>query len=121
MLAEAARQGHLSAAHDVSDGGVAQTLVEACLRRGFGAQITVPEGLSPFLLLFSESAGRVVVSVRRADEAAFAALAEERGVPCTAIGAVRAPSSVLAVEGLFEIPLDELRTAYTETMPALFA
>jgi phosphoribosylformylglycinamidine synthase II len=120
LLAEAARQGHLSAAHDVSDGGVAQTLVEACLRRGLGAQIAVPEGQSPFLLLFSESASRVVVSVHRADEAAFVALAEARGVPCTQIGAVRAPSSVLAVEGLFEIPLDELRAAHTATLPALF-
>ncbi len=120
VLAEAARVGHLAAAHDLSDGGLAQALVEACLRRGFGAQITLPDGLPPFVQLFSESAARVLVSVSRGQEAAFAALAAERGVPCAALGAVRAPSSVLAVEGLFDIPLDELREAHTGTLPALF-
>ena len=70
--------------------------------------------------LFSESAGRVLVAVRRGQEEAFAALAAERGVPCPPLGAVRAPNSVLAVEGVFEIPLDELREAHTATLPALF-
>ena len=36
LMAEAARRGHLSAAHDLSDGGLAQALVEACLRRNVG-------------------------------------------------------------------------------------
>jgi len=58
--------------------------------------------------------------VSRGQEAAFAALAAERGVPCTALGAVRAPSSVLAIDGLSDIPLDELREAHTGTLPALF-
>jgi phosphoribosylformylglycinamidine synthase subunit PurL len=120
VLAEAARVGHLSAAHDLSDGGLAQALVEACLRRGFGVHVTLPDDLSPFVYLFSESAGRVLVSVRRGQEAAFAALANERGVPCSGLGAVRPRWSTLAVEGQFEIPLDELREAYTATMPALF-
>ena len=86
-----ARPALLTAAHDLSDGGLAQALVEACLRRGVGAQVTLPDATSsPFVALFSESAGRVLVAVRRGHEEAFAALAAERAVPCTALGAVRA-------------------------------
>ena len=120
VLAEAARLGQLASAHDLSDGGLAQALVESCLRRGFGAQVALPDTHSPFVYLFSESTARAVVSVRRGEEAAFMALATERGVPCAAIGAVRTPSSGLGVEDVFDIPLDELRQAYTATLPALF-
>jgi phosphoribosylformylglycinamidine synthase len=122
MLAEAGRVGHVTAAHDLSEGGLAQALVESCLRRGYGAQITLPanQGLSPFVQLFSESAGRALVAVKVGQDAAFAALAAEREVPCTPLGSVRAAATGLGVEGLFEVPLDELREAYTSTLPALF-
>jgi phosphoribosylformylglycinamidine synthase II len=120
VMAEAGRVGHLAAAHDLSEGGLAQALVEACLRRGLGAQITLPEGSDPFVQLFSESTGRVLVAVHRGQEAAFEALATERGIPCRTLGTVRAPGSPLTIEGLFEVPLDELREAHTSTLPRLF-
>ena len=44
MLIAAARDGLLSAAHDVSDGGLAQALVESCLRGGCGVEIALPSG-----------------------------------------------------------------------------
>ncbi len=121
LLAQAARVGHLAAAHDLSDGGLAQALVESCLRRDVGVQVALPAELSPFVALFSESAGRALVEVRRGQEAAFVALAAEHGVACTELGALRPAHSALAIDDLFEIPLDELREAYTATMPALFA
>jgi phosphoribosylformylglycinamidine synthase subunit PurL len=121
VLAEAGRVGHLAAAHDLSEGGLAQALVEACLRRGFGAQVTLPDDVDPFVQLFSESTGRVLVAVRRGQEAAFEALATERAIPCRTLGIVRAPGSPLTIEGLFDVPLDELREAHTATLPKLFA
>jgi phosphoribosylformylglycinamidine synthase len=121
VLAEAGRGGHLAAAHDLSEGGLAQALVEACLRRGLGAQVTLPDDVDPFVQLFSESTGRVLVAVRRGQEVAFEALATERGIPCHTLGVVRAPGSPLTIDGLFEVPLDELREAHTATMPKLFS
>ena len=55
--------GLLTSAHDLSDGGLAQALVESALSKGVGAQIALPAGLSAFVSLFSESAGRALVSV----------------------------------------------------------
>jgi hypothetical protein len=122
LMASAAQRGHVSAAHDLSDGGLAQVLVESCLRRNIGARITLPEhevANTPFVYLFSESAGRAVVAVPRGHDKAFVALAAEHGVPCTPIG-VTTEEPVLQIHNQFDIPLDELRTAYTSTMRDLF-
>ena len=101
LLAEAAAVGHLTAAHDLSDGGLAQALVESCLRRGFGAHVTLPpDEHEPVRAPVQRVDGRVWCRCA-GQEAAFAALAGQRGVPCTALGIVAGTS--LAVEGLFEI------------------
>ncbi len=124
LLADAARVGHLSSAHDLSDGGLAQSLVESCLRRGVGARVAVPErfegGSMPFVFLFSESAGRVLVSVPRGHEKAFTALCGEHGVPWELIGVTDPAGGALEVHGQFRIRLDELREAHTATLPSLF-
>jgi len=116
VIADAAQAGQLTAAHDLSDGGLAQSLVESCLRRGFGVQIALPAGHSPFVQLFSESTARALVSVGRGHEAALASLAAERGVSCVQIGTVWGVDAPLAIENLFEVPLMALRQA----LPALF-
>ncbi|WIN01024.1 phosphoribosylformylglycinamidine synthase subunit PurL [Actinoplanes oblitus] len=116
LMARASQTGLVSAAHDLSDGGLAQVLVESCLRYGTGATVTVE---SAFVELFSESAGRALVAVPRGHEKAFVALAAELGVPCAKIG-VTTDAAALEVTGQFTIPLDELRTAYSGTLPKLF-
>lgn len=123
VLTKAASVGHLAAAHDLSDGGLIQALVESCLRCGVGATIALPEGHNngtmPFLYLVSESAGRAIVAVPVGHEKAFTALCEEHELPWTAIGVVDAKSGALEVRGQFRIPLDELRAAHTGTLPRL--
>ncbi len=121
LLARSAQAGHVSAAHDLSDGGLAQVLVESCLRRNIGARVAVPdqELNSPFVWLFSESAGRALVAIPRGHDIAFTALAAEMGVACTAIG-ITSEEPVLEVLDQFSVPLDELRTAYSATMRNLF-
>ena len=47
LLAAGAAAGVLDSAHDLSEGGLAQALVESCLRHGVGAQVTLPEGARP--------------------------------------------------------------------------
>ncbi|QKW11487.1 MULTISPECIES: phosphoribosylformylglycinamidine synthase subunit PurL [unclassified Micromonospora] len=124
LLAAASRVGHLSSAHDLSDGGLAQSLVESCLRHNVGARIAVPErfegGSMPFVFLFSESAGRVLVSVPRGHEKAFTALCAEHGVPWELIGVTDSTAAALEVHGQFRVELDELREAHTGTLPKLF-
>ena len=56
VLSSASRDGLLSAAHDLSEGGLAQALVEAALSGETGCRIVLPEGSDPFVMLFAESA-----------------------------------------------------------------
>ena len=113
LLADAGRAGLLVSAHDLSDGGLAQALAESCLRNGIGATVTL-EG-DPFVGLFSESAHRAIVSVADDQVEAFLAMAAGLGVPAGEIG--KTGGSELVVEGQFGIDLDELREAWTRTLP----
>ncbi|MEX2983386.1 phosphoribosylformylglycinamidine synthase subunit PurL [Streptomyces sp. C36] len=119
ILISASRDGMIDAAHDLSDGGLIQALAESCLRGGKGARIVVPDGLDPFVFLFSESAGRAVVAVPRSEELRFTDMCGARGLPAARIGVV--DGETIDVQGQFELPLAELRTAHEATIPALLA
>jgi phosphoribosylformylglycinamidine synthase len=151
LLIAAAREGILAAAHDLSEGGLVQGLIEACLRFGVGAEVDLAEvldrdGLTAFDALFSESQGRALVAVAVGQaERRLAELAETGGVQLAYLGRtgrVAAPPSPadseppdpgqptapadasgpeLAVAGLFTIPLAEARAAFEGTLPAHFA
>ncbi|HET6652907.1 MAG TPA: phosphoribosylformylglycinamidine synthase subunit PurL [Nocardioides sp.] len=127
ILVNASRDGLVDAAHDVSDGGLAQALVEACLlgagRRGVGARVWLPDELEPFVALFGESAGRAIVAVPRSEEVRFTDMCSARGFPHLRIGVTDGlgDDAVLDVQGQFSVPLAELRAAWTGTLPAAFA
>jgi phosphoribosylformylglycinamidine synthase len=97
--------------------------VESCLRYGAGARIRVPDGVDPFVFLFSESQARAIVAVPESEEQRFADMCAPRGVPYQRIGAVDdggGGAPTLDVEGIFSVPLDELREAHERTLPARF-
>ncbi|GAA1156480.1 phosphoribosylformylglycinamidine synthase subunit PurL [Streptomyces javensis] len=119
ILISASRDGMVDAAHDLSDGGLIQALAESCLRGGKGARIVVPDGLDPFVLLFSESAGRAIVAVPRSEEVRFNDMCGARGLPAARIGVV--DGDAIDVQGQFSIPLAELRESYEATIPGLLA
>lgn len=116
----ASRDGLLTAAHDVSVGGLAISLVEMALRSGRGARIFLPDEADPFVALFSESAGRIVFVVPRSEEVRFTDMCSARGVPATRIGVVDSEIGGLEVQGQFTVPIDELRTTSEGTFPGLF-
>ncbi|WP_246007816.1 phosphoribosylformylglycinamidine synthase subunit PurL [Gordonia oryzae] len=120
ILTAASRDGLVSAAHDLSEGGLIQTVVESALAGETGCRVLLPEGADPFVWLFSESTGRVLVAVPRTEESRFVAMLDARGMPWTRIGVVDQGSDSVSVQDQFEVTLEELRTAYEGTLPALF-
>ncbi|MGH8869501.1 MAG: phosphoribosylformylglycinamidine synthase subunit PurL [Actinomycetes bacterium] len=118
ILVAGSRDGMLTSAHDLSDGGLAQALTECCLRGGMGARVVLPDGLDPFVALFSESAARALVSVPRSEELRFTEMCEARRFPVARLGVVL--GEVLEVQSQFTVALDELRTASEGTLPRLF-
>jgi phosphoribosylformylglycinamidine synthase len=103
-----------TAAHDLSQGGLAATLTEMVLRYNVGATVDLEDvGMA----LLSETPGRVVVAVDSAQVVALTAEASAQKITLTKIGVTGGDS--LTINGAV-IPLAELRKAHTETFPKLF-
>jgi len=113
-----------SAAHDVSEGGIAQTIAEMAMRSGIGVRLEVPTGLDAFTFLWSESATRAVVVVPQNRNDDFLALCDSKTFPVTKIGEVDLSSKSIELAAVFgeTILLDiaELRAISEETLPRLF-
>jgi len=129
ILVAGSRDGMISAAHDVSEGGLVQTLVEMCLSGESGARIVLPTddvAADAFRLLFSESTARVVVAVPRTEELRFTEMCSVRQQPWAKIGVVDrgdtgAPEEqLLDIQGVASLTLAELREAFEGTLPGLF-
>ncbi|MDH2413297.1 phosphoribosylformylglycinamidine synthase subunit PurL [Nocardioides sp. CER19] len=103
----------VTSAHDLSDGGLSQALAEAAIQSGIGAEVAL-DG-DPFVALFAESAGRVMVTTHLHDGDALLRLASEHDVVVTEIGVTG--GDVVGVEGQFEIPVVELADAWRATLP----
>ncbi len=116
LVVAAASGGVLASAHDLSDGGLAIALAEACLHGRRGCAVVLPG--DAFTALFSESAGRALVSVAVGREKEFAALCADHGVPAAVLGITA--GDTLTVENTFQIPLTELESTWTGTLPAIF-
>ena len=127
ILVAASRDGLIDAAHDVSDGGVMQTLIEMAIRSNIGARIWVPDNLDPFVFAYSESATRAVVVVPRSEETRFTEMCNARGFSNTRIGVVdsqQGEQQVLSVDKVWGenlvLSIDELSKKHFETLPAIF-
>ena len=123
----------LRAAHDCSDGGLIQTLVDACLRFGVGASVDLTgvesEEVDDFTALFSESGARAVVAVPEALLPAVQAAADAEDVAWARLGTTGGDLLVVTGTDLLAdggsgrplvLDLAELRASVEATLPALF-
>lgn len=111
----------VDSAHDLSDGGLAVALAEKAFSGGFGLSIDL--SAIPFegekredFLLFSESAGRIALSVPREKQRDFEALFQ--GLPCYLIGETL-EEPVFEIKGfsghiILSAGIDELKRAWQE-------
>jgi phosphoribosylformylglycinamidine synthase subunit PurL len=117
FLVGAAGGAMLASAHDCGDGGLVIALLESAIGGGHGFAVSLAGDLPSHVALFSESASRAVVSVDAADEEALVRLATEHSVPLARLGETGGPRAL--VEGLLDIPVDELREAWETAIPRL--
>ena len=101
-LSRALDRGLLASACVVSRGGLAYALARMVLAGERGLELALDglpaeEGLSPLKLLFSESTGRLVVTLSPRHQQEFDALME--GLPCAAVGRVRKDRKLVATRG----------------------
>jgi phosphoribosylformylglycinamidine synthase len=112
VMARVAETEQVNSAHDLAEGGLAQALVEAVVHSGSGVRVAVPEGADPFTFLFSESTGRMLVTIPRGQELAVRSLCERQGIEFTQLGVVDGNTDGLHVRDQFDIGLEELASAW---------
>lgn len=112
VLLHAIREGLVTAAHDVSEGGLAAALPELVFGTGFGVDVTIDTDL--VTALFSESQSRFLVTVDKAHAEAFARMTNG-----TAIGTVTEASTLVvrASDRLIEMDVQELERVWEGAIP----
>jgi phosphoribosylformylglycinamidine synthase len=114
LLVAANQSALFTAAHDLSQGGLAISLIEMVLRHNVGATISIDNvGIS----LLSETPGRVVVAVQSEKVAELMAIAEKHSIPLGKLGTTGGNALVINDAS---ISLSELRAAHSETFKKLF-
>jgi phosphoribosylformylglycinamidine synthase subunit PurL len=99
------RSGALRSAHDVAEGGLAVALAECCIEGGLGARVELGDA-SPF----GEGPGAFVVSGPREALAAFGSAALVLG---------EAGGDALVIEGVLDVPVEELARVHAEGLAHL--
>jgi phosphoribosylformylglycinamidine synthase len=122
----AQQQGLVASCHDLSDGGLAVALAETAFAGGLGIEVRLGEldaqdGLSDATLLFSESASRLLVTVRPEHQETFEELFA--GQSCRCIGAVTAAGE-LCINGvsgktIAVSSIDDLKAAWQAPLKEL--
>ncbi len=120
---EGIRNGLINAASDCSEGGLAVTLAEMVIAGERGMQVDLDKVPSTCKrlddLLFSESHGRLVVSVAEKHVKALVDLAERHGVPYGSIGLVEGKSLIIRSNGreVVSLPLEDVKGSWSGAIP----
>jgi phosphoribosylformylglycinamidine synthase len=122
FLQNAAQQGLLSSAHDLSEGGLAQALAESVLMHRIGAHVDLREvcnrdQLSIFEMLFSETTARVIITCLPDHDSQLQALAGD--LPLIKLG-VTGPADDLVLEGQFSLAYSDMQQAFDGTLAKHF-
>jgi phosphoribosylformylglycinamidine synthase len=124
-LRSAIAAGLLSAAHDLSDGGLLVAAAEMAIASGSGAQIALPASKERLeRLLFGEGGARVLVSVPEVEWPALVALLNGSACPHQELGRVIKQPQLQVMLGavpLVDLPVADLREAHEEAIPRRLA
>jgi phosphoribosylformylglycinamidine synthase len=117
FVRELIRDGLVTAAHDLSDGGLLVALAEMAMASGIGAVLEAPAGAIPHAFWFGEDQARYVVTAKNAD--LIAQRAKSAGVPLTRLGATG--GGILAVAEERPLAVRDLKHRFEAWFPAYMA
>jgi len=110
-------EGLVSAAHDVSDGGLLIALAEMAIASGIGAVLEPPPGLAAHAFWFGEDQARYVVTAKDAERVTARARAAK--IPIVRLGATG--GRALALPGERPMPIRELTQRFEAWLPGYMA
>ncbi len=109
----------VTAAHDISDGGLAVALAEMAIAGRAGAVITAATGLPEHAFLFGEDQGRYILTAIAAQADAIRGAAKAAGIACEIIGVTG--GNYLTLGGTPAILLEDLARHHEGWLPRFMA
>lgn len=113
---EAIKAGFITAAHDISDGGLSITLAEMAIYGSIGAIVNLDAlAGSAHEVLFSEAQSGIVVTVTQNNLETALSHFKLAGVPCINLGKVS--GTTLKIEGIADLVVAEMKVMYESVIP----
>jgi phosphoribosylformylglycinamidine synthase subunit PurL len=109
------RDGKVTAAHDLSEGGLALALAEMAISGGLGAQVRSAPAIATHGYLFGEDQGRYLLTAAPAEAEAIEAAAQVAGIAAAPIGTTG--GDALTIESETAIFIDDLRRRFERWLP----
>ena len=116
FMVAAAKQGLLSSAHDLSDGGLAAAICESAFANSIGAELNLTD---PFIDLFSESSARAIITVNGENHERVMDLLDQFDLEVSTIGKTGGDS--ISVVGQFTIDLADLKAKWAAKFAETFS
>ena len=95
LITKLIHESLLASAHDVSEGGLFTTLTESAMAGSLGYSISIPEGDRKDIFLFSESQGRVVITVNKKNLTRTEDILAKQEIPFLRLGTVSLPVMII--------------------------
>ena len=111
------RDGLITAAHDVSDGGLLVALAEMAIASGIGAVLEAPSEVPAHAFWFGEDQARYVVTARNVEP--IMERAKAAGVPVTLLGATG--GALVSLSGERPLRVADLKQRFEAWLPAYMA
>lgn len=121
LVNQASEEVLLSSAHDLSDGGLAISLAECCVRSELGAQIHLKKE-DLFTLLFSESQSRILVSLQENNIYKLENMAKEKNIGMHVLGKVSEKEKGLVIKGKDEnidLSIENIKSKWRGLLPCV--
>jgi phosphoribosylformylglycinamidine synthase subunit PurL len=109
--------GLITAAHDVSDGGIFVALAEMAIASGIGAVLEAPSKIPAHAFWFGEDQARYVVTARNVEP--IMERAKAAGVPVTSLGATG--GALVSLSGERPLRVADLKQRFEAWLPAYMA
>ena len=117
---EAIRTGWVQSCHDLADGGLAIALAECCIidkDKPIGLKAELISELPDYILAFSESQSRFVLSVQPENKDLILQFFNDKNVSIEYLGEVG--GNIYSLNDYYSFTLEELTDIYYKTLPAL--
>ena len=116
---QAIKAGIVKSANDISDGGLAVTLAESCIKnpeKEIGASIYISRKLRDDEIFFGETQSVIILSISENHLLDIERIASKNIVPCFTIGRVK-ENGRLKMNDSIDVSVEELRKVYTGAIP----